>query len=554
MGTKQIDGEKLAAMIALGAENLTKQAEFVDSLNVFPVPDGDTGTNMNLSMTSGAAEVAKTSQSTVSAIGASLAKGLLMGARGNSGVILSQLFRGFSKSITGKTVLNANEFAAAFVKGVETAYKAVMKPVEGTILTVAREAAKAGINAAKETDDIESVMRAIVKNGQIALEHTPEQLPVLKEVGVVDSGGQGLMFVYEGFLSVLTGEAIPDTKPLDAMNKLVNAEHHRHVQDFMDTSDIKFGYCTEMIVQINEQPTTKKKFNEEVFREDLSKMGDSLLVAADSEIVKVHVHVEHPGEVLNYGEKYGTLLKIKIENMREQHQAIVGEEAAAVAEKTKYGIVSISAGKGVETLFKSMGANYVISGGQTMNPSTEDISQAIEQVHAEHIFVLPNNKNIQMAAEQAAMVIGTDKVTVIPTQSIPQGLAALIAFQEEADAKTNQAAMLEASKGVVSGQVTTAVRDTAINGLQIKKNDFIGIVENKIVMSTPSLEETAINTIEAMLTDDSEIVTIIVGEDGSKEVLDAIQTAFLEERDDLDIEFEVHQGDQPVYPFLFSVE
>ncbi|EUJ27007.1 dihydroxyacetone kinase [Listeria grayi] len=552
MGTKQIDAEKLAAMIALGAENLAKQAEFVDSLNVFPVPDGDTGTNMNLSMSSGAAEVAKTSHSTVSSVGASLAKGLLMGARGNSGVILSQLFRGFAKAIETKTELDAETFAAAFARGVETAYKAVMKPVEGTILTVAREAAKAGMEAAKAENDVEKVMRAVVEKGQIALEHTPEQLPVLKEVGVVDSGGQGLMFIYEGFLSILTGEVIPESKAIDSMKELVNAEHHRHVQDFMDTSEIEFGYCTEMIVQIKDQPATKKAFDEGAFRQDLSEMGDSLLVAADEEIVKVHVHAEHPGEVLNYGEQYGTLLKIKIENMREQHQAIVGEEAASATPTVKYGIISISAGSGIEELFKSMGTTYVLSGGQTMNPSTADITKAIEQVNAEYVFVLPNNKNIQMAAEQAAEVAGNDKVKVIPTRSIPQGLAALLAFQEDESLETNEVAMKEASQEVKSGQVTTAVRDTTIDGVAIKKNDFIGLVESKIVVSTPSLEKTAIDTLAAMLDEDVEIVTVLVGENVEQTNIDAI-AAYLEETDE-DIELEIHQGGQPVYPFLFSVE
>lgn len=525
MSIYQLDSEKFAAMIALGAENLAKNADFVDSLNVFPVPDGDTGTNMNLSMTSGAEEVAKNDKETISAVGANLAKGLLMGARGNSGVILSQLFRGFSKAIENKETLNAEEFAGAFVKGVETAYKAVMKPVEGTILTVAREAAKAGVAAANEHQDIELVMEAILKQGKVALEKTPDLLPVLKEVGVVDSGGQGLIIIYEGFYGALTGKMAEAPDYMASMGELINAEHHRHVQDFMSTEDIHFGYCTEIIVKINENKPGQKPFDEEQFRQDLSKLGDSLLVAADDEVVKVHVHVEHPGEVLNYGQQYGSLLKMKVENMREQHNEIVGDDKAPAKEKAAYGIVTVSAGEGLKKLFESMGVSVVLSGGQTMNPSTEDIVKAIESANAEQVFVLPNNKNIQMAAEQAAQILGDDKVQIIPTKTIPQGLTAVLSFQADQDFLANAEAMKAAIEDVASGQVTTAVRDTTVEGVEIKKDSFIGMVEGKIKVSCATLEEAAYETLA-----------------------DKVTEAFP------DVEVEIHEGDQPVYPYIFAVE
>lgn len=544
MSIYQLDSEKFAAMIALGAENLAKNADFVDSLNVFPVPDGDTGTNMNLSMTSGAEEVAKNDKETISAVGANLAKGLLMGARGNSGVILSQLFRGFSKAIENKETLNAEEFAGAFVKGVETAYKAVMKPVEGTILTVAREAAKAGVAAASEHQDIELVMEAILKQGKVALEKTPDLLPVLKEVGVVDSGGQGLIIIYEGFYGALTGKMAEAPDYMASMGELINAEHHRHVQDFMSTEDIHFGYCTEIIVKINENKPGQKPFDEEQFRQDLSKLGDSLLVAADDEVVKVHVHVEHPGEVLNYGQQYGSLLKMKVENMREQHTEIVGDDKAPTKEKAAYGIVTVSAGEGLKKLFESMGVSVVLSGGQTMNPSTEDIVKAIESANAEQVFVLPNNKNIQMAAEQAAQILGDDKVQ--------KGLTAVLSFQADQDFLANAEAMKAAIEDVASGQVTTAVRDTTVEGVEIKKDSFIGMVEGKIKVSCATLEEAAYETLEKLLDDDSEIITIIVGEDAdtskAETLADKVTEAFP------DVEVEIHEGDQPVYPYIFAVE
>lgn len=552
MSMYQLNGEKLAAMIAAGSENLAKNADFVDSLNVFPVPDGDTGTNMNLSMTSGAQEVSRHSMSTVGAVGSSLAKGLLMGARGNSGVILSQLFRGFSKSIEGKTELNTKEFAAAFTAGVETAYKAVMKPVEGTILTVAREAAKAGVIAANESDDIEFVMQQILEKGRIVLAKTQEMLPVLKEVGVVDSGGQGLIIIYEGFYAALTGNEDGITNYTASMGELINAEHHRHVQDVMSTEEIVYGYCTEIMVQINENKPGQKKFDEEKFRADLSEMGDSLLVVADDEVAKVHVHTEYPGNVFNYGQQYGSLIKMKVDNMREQHREVVKDTPAEASEKAAYGIVTVSVGEGIKRLFESVGATVVLSGGQTMNPSTEDIVKAIESANAEQVFVLPNNKNIQMAADQAALILGEDRVKIIPTKTIPQGLAALLVFQADFTFEDNANEMIAAIQDIASGQVTTAVRDTTVDGVAIKKDDYIGIVEGDIKVCYPSLEEATVATLSEMVDEYSEIVTLLYGEDVTE--ADAEKVAELVSNQFPEIEFEIHSGGQPVYPYIFSVE
>nr|WP_162615142.1 DAK2 domain-containing protein [Vagococcus silagei] len=545
-------------MVQAGATRLNQNAEFVDSLNVFPVPDGDTGTNMNLSMTSGAKAVREATTSHTGELAAILSKGLLMGARGNSGVILSQLFRGFSKKIVDDETMSAQALADALKSGVETAYKAVMKPVEGTILTVSRGAAIAAEKKAKETDDCVLVMEAALSGANKALAKTPEMLPVLKEVGVVDSGGQGLVFIYEGFYESLSGKIVEseDHQPSVAqMDEMVNATHHRSVQSHLATEDITFGYCTEIMVRIGEGPTVDSEFDYDEFRNYLDGIGDSLLVVADDEIIKVHVHTEQPGEVMNYGQKFGSLIKIKVDNMRVQHETILDHEqeapTAAVEEKKAYGIISVAAGEGVQNLFKSMGANYIISGGQTMNPSTEDILKAIEQVNAEKVIILPNNKNIFMAADQAAEVSEIPAV-VVPTKTISQGMTALLGFDESAELEDNQASMLDMLEDVVSGQMTTAVRDTSIDGVEIKKDDCLGMVEGKIVVSNPDRFETAMTTLKAMLQDDSEIVTIIIGEDGDETEAQKISEALVALNDELDIE--IHQGDQPVYPYLFAAE
>jgi len=552
---KVLDGKCFAEMILTGANHLSTNAKYVDSLNVFPVPDGDTGTNMNLSMTSGAKETRNNIQSHIGKVGISLSKGLLMGARGNSGVILSQLFRGFSKSIEQKETIDAKEFANAFQAGVETAYKAVMKPVEGTILTVAKDSAKKAVEASKTTDDIIVVMESLLTEARASLKRTPDLLPVLKEVGVVDSGGQGLVFVYEGFLAVLKGETLSDSPVEEVkMDDLVSAEHHNSVQSFMNTEDIVFGYCTEFMVRLEEEKTNENPFDEMKFREDLSQYGDSLLVIADDEVVKVHIHSEQPGTCLSYGQTYGNLINIKIENMRLQHSNIVDEPAQAPVKKApakEYGVVTVSMGSGIAELFKSIGADEVIEGGQTMNPSTEDIVKAVNKVNAKTVFVLPNNKNIIMAAEQAAQVSDIE-VIVIPSKTVPQGMSALLALNTVVAKDKNEAAMKNALGQVKTGQITFAVRDTNIDGIEIAKDDFMGINEGKITVTNKDKVEAAKGLLSSMMDEDSEILTIFKGEDATNEDLEAIES-FVEENYP-DVEIEIHDGKQPLYAFIFSIE
>jgi len=550
-----ISASQFQEMVQAGANRLQENAEYVNSLNVFPVPDGDTGTNMNLSMISGAKAVATATTENVGELANHLSKGLLMGARGNSGVILSQLFRGFAKQILTVETLSANDLANAFTRGVETAYKAVMKPVEGTILTVARVAAEYGKREAEKTDDAVAVMTAVVKGAKRALAKTPDLLPVLKEVGVVDSGGQGLLFIYEGFLSVLNGEYVMTETVVTpaAMDEMVNAEHHRSVQGHMATEDITFGYCTEIMVKIGEGPTVDSEFDYDTFRNYLNELGDSLLVVNDDEIIKVHVHTEHPGEVMNYGQKFGSLIKIKVDNMRVQHETILEHDAHTPAPKVRvpYAVIAIAAGSGVQELFTSLGASYVISGGQTMNPSTEDILKAIEEVNADQVILLPNNKNIFMAAEQAAEVADIP-VAVIPTRTIPQGMTAMLTFNDQMSLKENETAMTEALANVVSGSMTHAIRDTSIDGIEITEGDFLGMIDGKIVISEPKSLDVAVHTLEKMLTEETEIITIIIGEDGSEKEAQKLEAALLEMNEELEVE--IHHGNQPVYPYLFSAE
>ncbi len=559
MSITVLEGKRFAEMVIQGANHLSSNANYVDALNVFPVPDGDTGTNMNLSMTSGAKEVQNNIQLHIGKVGVSLSKGLLMGARGNSGVILSQLFRGFSKSIEQKDSITAQEFANALQFGVETAYKAVMKPVEGTILTVAKDAAKKAVQSAENNTDITVVMADVVKEAKASLNRTPDLLPVLKEVGVVDSGGQGLVFVYEGFLSVLTGEALPETtQQTVTMNDLVNAEHHKNVHGFMNTEDIEFGYCTEFMVRLEEDKLGGKPFSEEQFRQDLSQYGDSLLVIADDEVVKIHIHSNQPGEVLTFGQNYGNLIKMKIENMREQHSSLIeGSKESfdapipATEEQKEYGIVTVSMGSGIADMFRSIGAHSVIEGGQTMNPSTEDIVNAVNKVNAKKVFILPNNKNIIMAAEQAAQVLDAE-VAVIPSKTVPQGMSALLAFNPSGDLETNKKGMIAALEHVKTGQITYAVRDTSIDGLQIETGDFMGIADGKIVAKSKDKVQSAKELLGKMIDEDTEILTIIKGEEALEEELEAI-VSFVEENYE-DVEVEVHDGKQPLYSFIFSVE
>jgi len=543
-------------MVQAGATRLNKQAEYVNSLNVFPVPDGDTGTNMGMTIENGAKEVSDRSASTVGEAAGIFAKGLLMGARGNSGVITSQLFRGFSQSVKDKEELDGAALAAAFQSGVEVAYKAVMKPVEGTILTVSRGAAIGAKKKAESTNDAVEVMRAALEGAKTALAKTPDMLPVLKEVGVVDSGGQGLVFIYEGFLSALTGEFIASEEfqaTPATMSEMINAEHHKSVAGHVATEDIKFGYCTEIMVALKQGPTYVKDFDYDEFRNYLNNLGDSLLVVNDDEIVKVHVHTEDPGLVMQEGLKYGSLVKVKVDNMRNQHEAQVEKEErqAKPVEEKEYAIIAVVAGDGLADIFKAQGVDYIISGGQTMNPSTEDFVKAVEELNARNIIILPNNKNILMAAQSAAEVID-QPAAVVETKTIPQGLTSLLAFDESKSIEENYERMSASLGDVVSGSVTTAVRDTTIDGLEIHENDNLGMVDGKIVVSNPDMMETLEETFAHMLDEDSEIVTIYVGEDGSEELANELAQALAEKYED--VEVEIHQGGQPVYPYLFSIE
>lgn len=555
-------------MVQAASQKLNQRAEFINSLNVFPVPDGDTGTNMSLSMASGAKYEREETSTKVGDLASALAKGLLMGARGNSGVILSQIFRGFSKAVADKESLTANDLAAALAAGAQTAYKAVMKPTEGTILTVIRKAAGAGKEAVKTTDDICEVMDAVVTAAEAALKSTPDLLPVLKQVGVVDSGGQGLTFVLEAFSDSLSGKVdesqdyVPDDAEMDSM---IDAAHHQSVQGQLDPNDIKYGYCTEIMVRIGDGKLVDHKFDYDTFYEYLAKLGDSLLVINDDEIVKVHVHTEHPGDVMTWGQRFGALIKVKVDNMRLQQETIMEhdkeDEAQAAAEPALpsqpqvdmhgYAIISVSSGDGIGKLFKGLGVTDIIAGGQTMNPSTADIVKAVNDSGAQQALVLPNNKNIFLAAEQAAEVADVP-VKIIHSQTISQGMTAMLAFNAEADLDDNQAAMEETLSTVVSGQVTHAVRDTTIDGLEIKKDDYMGLVDGKIVITNPDRDTAALDMVKAMLDEDSELVTIIYGKDATKTDADHL-AAKMQELDD-ELEIEIHEGDQPVYPFLVSVE
>ncbi|MGK9429225.1 DAK2 domain-containing protein [Bacillus atrophaeus] len=557
MSKRKLDGRAFAEMILSGSQNLSQNAGVVDALNVFPVPDGDTGTNMNLSMTSGAREVEHLETSDIGKVGIALSKGLLMGARGNSGVILSQLFRGFSKSIEQKKEINANEFAAALQAGVDMAYKAVMKPVEGTILTVAKDAAKEAVAAAQKETDIIKLMEAVTEEAEASLNRTPDLLPVLKEVGVVDSGGKGLLCVYEGFLASLKGETVSAKTALPSLDDMVSAEHHKSAQSMMSTEDIEYGFCTEVMVRLDQD---KREFNEETFRNDLSRFGDSLLVIADDTLAKVHVHAEEPGNVLNYAQNYGELIKIKIENMREQHTSIISQDlmpadsGAPVAPSTKkqpYGIVTVAMGEGISELFKSIGASSVIEGGQTMNPSTEDIAEAVKSVNAEVVFILPNNSNIIMAANQAASVL-EQQVFVIPAKTVPQGMSALLAFNPQQEPEVNEANMLDAIQQVKSGQVTYSVRDTHIDGHDIKKGDFMGILNGTIIGSAEDQLAAAKMLLSEMIGEEDEIVTVLYGENASSEEAAQLEEYLGDKFED--VEVEIHNGKQPLYSYIFAVE
>ncbi|WP_125573002.1 DAK2 domain-containing protein [Levilactobacillus huananensis] len=562
MKVTEITNLEFGKMVQAASQKLNQNADFINSLNVFPVPDGDTGTNMSLSLQSGAKYERDADSTAVGVLAVALAKGLLMGARGNSGVILSQIFRGFSRKLADEQTLTAQDLADGFAAGAETAYKAVMKPTEGTILTVVREGAQAGLNAAKGSDDVLVVMDAVYEAAKAALATTPDLLPVLKQVGVVDSGGQGLTFVLEAFNDSLNGRVAEegDYKPDDAeMDEMIDAAHHQSVQGKLDPNSIKYGYCTEIMVRIGRGKQVQHDFDYDTFYKYLAGLGDSLLVVNDEEIVKVHVHTEHPGKVIAWGQEFGDLAKVKVDNMRMQQETIMehddhpaeAEAMPAESEATDTAIIAIAAGDGLAKLFKSLGVTYVVNGGQTMNPSTQDIVDAVNQCKAKRAIVLPNNKNIFLAAEQAAKV--TDVPTVIVhSTTVSQGMTAMLGYNPDADLEDNQAAMEENLAAVKSGQVTHAIRDTELDGFDIKEGNFMGIVDGTIKVTDADLLKTAEETVQAMLDDDSEIVTIIYGADTTEAVAQELQTA-IEGMDD-ELETEIHAGGQPVYPFLISVE
>ncbi|MEI2398442.1 DAK2 domain-containing protein [Paenibacillus phytohabitans] len=591
MSKRSINGTDFTAMVLAGAEKLQQHAEHVNSLNVFPVPDGDTGTNMNLTMTAGANELKKNNTASVGQCAGVLSKGLLMGARGNSGVILSQLFRGLGRYAAQYEELNTQQFAAALQTGVDTAYKAVVKPVEGTILTVAKEAARHAVYYARRTTDVTELMTEVLAKAKEALANTPELLPVLKQVGVVDSGGQGLVYIYEGFHQYLTsgsaavqtpvqGQAsVPAPIPAAVLTKPENvlSSVQSSAQSQLSTEDIEFLYDMEFFINRQLGASVKSDFDEEVFRKALSVNGDSIIVISDDETIKVHVHSKTPGEVLNLALLHGEITQIHILNMREQHRdlltagmdiapmpdvfADIPEEKASVQspavppadDLAPYGFIAVSSGDGISDIFRSLGVDAILAGGQTMNPSTEDFVNAISSISAKHIYILPNNSNIVLAAQQAKELLeGERDITVIPSKSIPQGISAAFAFQEEEAVDANTSNMLEAIAQVKSGQVTNAVRDTVIEELEIKAGQYIGISNSKIVAAADELLAVSKQLLASMLVNGDEIVTLLTGADAEADVTDSLST-WLEETYP-QVEVEVHDGGQPLYYYLFSVE
>lgn len=565
MTVTKITNLEFGKMVQAAAAKLNAQAEFINSLNVFPVPDGDTGTNMSMSMTSGAKYEREATSTNVGDLAQALAKGLLMGARGNSGVILSQIFRGFAKGCADKQELSAKDFVDAYANGAQTAYKAVMKPTEGTILTVVRESAQAGLNEVKAgNDDLVDIMEKIYDASEEALKKTPDLLPVLKEVGVVDSGGQGLVFVLQAFYESLSGKVAENdlVKPDNAqIDEMINAKHHQSAQGKLDPNDIKYGYCTQMMVRIGRGKQVTQKFDYDTFYNYLAKLGDSLLVINDDEVVKVHVHTEFPGKVLSWGQQFGDLQTVKVDNMRWQQEEIMekdeGEptplEKAKEAEKPALdtAVIAVASGDGIAKLLESLGVTHVINGGQTMNPSIQEIAETINESGAKQALVLPDNGNIFMAADQAAEVADIP-TKVVHAKTIAQGMSAMLEFNPEADLAENQANMEGNLDMVKSGEVTNAVRDTTIDGQTIKKDDFMGIVDGKIVNTAADVKTAAIEMVKQMLDEDSEIVTILYGVDGDRETAEAIKEAILAVDDELDVQ--IYDGGQPVYPYLISVE
>ena len=557
---KTIDGLTLKNLLISGSNNLFNHYPEVDALNVFPVPDGDTGINMNLTLTSGANEISDLQDNDPFLIASKFARGLLMGARGNSGVITSQIFRGFSRGLEGLNEVDALTLAYAFKLGSETAYKAVMRPVEGTILTVVRESSNALGKKVKEGMSIEKTLEILLAEANASLNRTPELLPILKEVGVVDSGGTGLVRIIEGMYLASIGQFVErNTKELNAANISMAAAKA------MDEEE--FGYCTEFIMSLGPD-SVKKIFNEKRFTEWLNSHGNSLVVVRDEDIVKVHVHTLTPGEILNYAQQYGEFLKLKIENMTEQHHALetgaqvevhtdLVEESSkeeVSSERVENAIIAVSSGSGITEYFKELGVFYVVSGGQTMNPSSEDFLEALRKINANNIFILPNNGNIVMAATQAADIAMDEgkNVYVIPSKTIPQGIVAVMNFSDECSPEDNLKNMKYSLKQVKSGEVTFSIRDCELNGIKIEKGDFIGIYAKEIVTATKDKFETLLNLLDQMIDEDSAILTIFLGQDVERK--DIIATKKEIENRYPDLNLDIKEGKQNVYSFIISVE
>lgn len=561
MGISTINAGMVKNAFLAGAKGLEAKKEWINELNVFPVPDGDTGTNMTLTILAAAREVAALENPTMDQLAKAISSGSLRGARGNSGVILSQLLRGFTKEIKTAEVIDAATLANAMARGTETAYKAVMKPKEGTILTVARGLSDKALEMAAETDDIEELLKAVIEHGDHVLNQTPEILPVLKQAGVVDSGGQGLMQVVKGAfdglmgragdLSLEEGQAAPSEKKEPAAGA---------ARTDIDTADIKFGYCTEFIINLEKEFTDA---DEREMKSYLESIGDSLVVVSDDEIVKVHVHTNHPGLAFEKALGYGSLSRMKVDNMREEHEERViqdslrlakeqAEKPEAPKERTPYGFIAVSSGDGLSEIFKGIGADYLIEGGQTMNPSTEDMLQAISQVNADTIYILPNNKNIIMAAQQARDLTEDKQIIVIPSKTIPQGITALVNFMPDLSPEENEANMISEMGNVKTEQVTYAVRTTNIDGMDIEEGDIMAIGDQGMLAVAKEIREAALKGLQAMLDEDSELVTVYYGSEVSEEeaqaFLDQAQEAFS------DKEFELQYGGQPIYYYMISAE
>ena len=569
MELKSVDAALLQKAVLAAAKGLEAKKEWINELNVFPVPDGDTGTNMTMTIMAAAREVAAIENPTMETIAKALSSGSLRGARGNSGVILSQLFRGFTKEIKESSEITVTSLANAFTRATETAYKAVMKPKEGTILTVAKGMAEKAVDLATQTDDVIDFLTQVIEEGDYVLSQTPEMLPVLKQAGVVDSGGQGLMQVMKGGLDGLLGRGIPFDAGAPAAGNTESAKPKVAAgSDDLSTSDIKYGYCTEFIVNVEKAYDMDE---EQKFKGYLESIGDCVVVVSDDDIIKVHVHTNHPGLAFEKGLTYGSLSRMKIDNMREEHHERLIQNASNVAQtpetpaeakkeeapasnepRKPYGFIAVSIGEGLGEIFKGIGADYLIEGGQTMNPSTEDMLNAIEKVNADVIYILPNNKNIILAAEQAKSLVEDKKIFVVPSKTVPQGIAALINFLPDLSPEENLENMTSEMGRIRTGQITYAVRNTSIDGMEIHEGDIMGIGDSGMLAVGQNVNETVLDTLKHMVDDESELISVYSGEDVTEEdaaaLVEKVQAAFPS------CEVELNDGGQPIYYYLLSVE